>query len=513
MKELHPEDIRQLQSLGISEEKFRSDLHALSVGFPPQSLDRSCTINDGIRRLDESQLVHYGAIFDRAASAGRVSRFVPASGAATRMFQHVLALLNQHARITARVLAESTDDAVATAQLVNRIEQLAVYEALQANLVADGLSWQDYYRTDDVAPLLERLLTRKGLGLVSRPKALIPFHRYEDHSRTALEEHVVEAADIAVDRHGVCRLHITSSEEHVPAFRETISRMNLDYRTKGIHLDISLSTQKTSTDTPAVFDNLEPVRDDGGRMVLRPAGHGALLANLNDIAGDIVFIKNIDNVVHDRLKGETIRYKKALGGLLVALQERVFEYIHSLDEGADESLLAQIEAFCRKELGAVPHQAQTAASRKDALKRLLDRPLRVCGMVKNQGEPGGGPFWVISPGGGVTLQIVEKSQVDMADPEQRRRFESSTHFNPVDLVCAMRDYRGHPFDLSLFVDPASGFVASKSYHGRPIRALELPGLWNGSMAHWNTVFVEVPQITFNPVKTINDLLRPEHQPS
>lgn len=512
MKDLRPEDIRQLQSLGISEEKFRSDLHALRVGFPPLFLARACSIDDGIRRLDDGQMNDYAAVFDRAASAGRVSRLVPASGAATRMFQHVLALLNKHARITSHVLADSSDDAVATAQLVTRIEQLAVYDALHANMAADGLLLQDCRRTGDFTLLLERLLTRKGLGLMSRPKALIPFHRYEDHSRTALEEQVAEAANIAIDRHGACRLHVTTSPEHVPAFLEIIARMKPDYLTKGIHLDITLSTQKPSTDTPAVYDDLDPVRDERGRLVFRPAGHGALLDNLHDLEGDIVFIKNIDNVVHDRLKGETIRYKKALAGLLVTLQDRMCEFMRSLDEGADESLLVHIEAFCRKELGAVP-QRGTAANRVDALRRLLDRPLRVCGMVKNQGEPGGGPFWIKSPDGDVTIQIVEKSQVNLADPEQRRRFESSTHFNPVDLVCAMRDYRGRPFDLSRFVDPASGFVASKSFNGRPIKALELPGLWNGSMAHWNTVFVEVPLITFNPVKTINDLLRPEHQPS
>ncbi len=365
--------------------------------------------------------------------------------------------------------------------------------------------------------ILEYILTAKGLDYADLPKGLIKFHRYPDHSRTPFEEHLVEAAAYVKDRNGVARIHFTISPEHEGAIKNHIERVRDRYEKSGVKYEITFSYQKPSTDTVAVDLENRPFRDAEGKLVFRPGGHGALLENLYELEGDIIFIKNIDNVVPDRLKGETYLYKRVLGGLLVELQKQIFQYLDRISKGdLNEPLIEEIIGFASDRLYIVlPKRIGqgTKEEKADFLFSRLNRPLRVCGIVKNQGEPGGGPFWVEHADGTSSMQIVESSQVNMKSAGQKEIWESSTHFNPVDLVCGVRDYLGKAFNLMNFTDPETGFISTKSYEGRELKALELPGLWNGGMANWNTVFVEVPIITFNPVKTVFDLLRKEHQPA
>jgi hypothetical protein len=364
--------------------------------------------------------------------------------------------------------------------------------------------------------ILDYALTSKGLDLARTPKGLIKFHAYPETSRTAFEEQLVEATGYTTDNNKLARVHFTVSPEHEASIKEHLRRIRDYYEKSGVKFEITFSAQKPSTDTiGAELDN-RPFRGKDGRLVFRPGGHGALLENLNALRGDLVFIKNIDNVVPDRLKQETYIYKKALGGYLIGLQKEIFGYIEKFLTGDPEDrYIKETFDFIREKLNIISPEGVEQGSKEDKIDFLasrLNRPLRVCGMVKNEGEPGGGPFWVEHTDKSRSVQIVESSQVDMGSAEKRRIWESSTHFNPVDLVCGVRDHMGKPFDLTKFVDPSTGFISIKSKEGRELKALELPGLWNGSMAYWNTVFVEVPINTFNPVKTVLDLLRKEHQP-
>lgn len=341
------------------------------------------------------------------------------------------------------------------------------------------------------------------------------FHRYADGVRTPLEEHLVEGALYAAGKSGDVFVHFTVSTEHRELFQQLVDSKAAEYASRyGVNYHISFSEQKPSTDTIAADMENKPFRDKDGKLLFRPGGHGALIENLNDLDADVVFIKNIDNVVPDRLKEDTVTYKKLLAGVLVTLQQQAFEYLKLLDSGSyrhDE--LENIIRFVQQQLHC---RRADLKDLEDAdlviyLRKKLNRPMRVCGMVKNVGEPGGGPFLAYNPDGTVSLQILESSQIDMKDPEKKAMFEKGTHFNPVDLVCAVRDYQGKKFNLLDYVDKATGFISYKSKNGKDLKALELPGLWNGSMSDWNTVFVEVPLSTFNPVKTVNDLLREQHQ--
>jgi len=349
------------------------------------------------------------------------------------------------------------------------------------------------------------------------PKALLHFHLYPDGPRRAFEEHLVEAAHYAADKKGVARVHFTVSPEHQQEFEEAVESARTKYENHfGIHFNISFSQQKSSTDTMAVDMDNEPFRNEDGSLLFRPGGHGALIENLNDLKGEIIFVKNIDNIVPDRLRDTTYLYKKVIGGLLFRLQEKAFYYLDKLEEGnlSDEEL-DEIKTFAREQLNIfipVAYEGYEKIEKIDFLFNKINRPMRVAGMVKNEGEPGGGPFWVVNEQDEWSLQIVESSQMNLKDAEQQKIVSGATHFNPVDLVCGVRDYQGNPFDLREFVDPQTGFISVKSKDGRELKALELPGLWNGAMADWITLFVEAPLVTFNPVKTINDLLRPQHQP-
>jgi hypothetical protein len=447
-------------------------------------------------------------------------KFVPASGAATRMFKSLIGFRNRYDQIDEREIRSAEDknepDHASYLEFIKGIKRFAFYDDLKSAMSRDGLDTEDLIAKRQYKPILEYVLSSKGLDLSRIPKGLIKFHRYPETSRTAFEEQLVEATGYATDNNGLARVHFTVSPEHEASIKEHLRRICDHFEKSGVRFELTFSAQKPSTDTIATDLDNRPFRGEDGRLVFRPGGHGALLENLNALRGDLVFIKNIDNVVPDRLKQETTIFKKALGGRLIALQKEIFGCLERFSaRDLDDGYIGEMFAFIRDRLCINPPEGVEQGSRENKIDYLvsrLNRPLRVCGMVKNEGEPGGGPFWVEHADKSTSVQIVESSQVDGESAEQKRVWASSTHFNPVDLVCGVRDYKGEPFDLKRFVDPSTGFISVKSKEGKELKALELPGLWNGSMAYWNTVFVQVPIITFNPVKTVLDLLRKEHQP-
>lgn len=510
-------DLKQIKDMGLTPEKVLAQVESFKKGFPYAKLNRSCTVGDGIHVLSRSDLSRYADTCSEAALSGRAMKFVPASGAASRMFKAFLAVNSLYDRITEKEVSQEKDsDHRAVQEFIRGLKRFAFYEDLRGAMARNNLDMDGLIEKGEYKPILESLLTAKGLDLANVPKGLIKFHSYSGHSRTAFEEQLVEGAAYTKDRKGGVRIHFTVSPEHEKFVRRHIESTQALYEAGGVTYSVEFSNQKASTDTIAVDMDNRLFRDRDGALVFRPGGHGSLLENLCDLSGDIVFMKNIDNVLPDRLKEETIIYKKALGGLLIELQKKIFAAIELLASAqADPGLITEMIGFMRDRLFIMIPDRLERRSREEQVRFLLsklNRPLRVCGMVKNEGEPGGGPFWVEHPDGTCSLQIVESSQVDMASTEQKKILRSSTHFNPVDLVCAVRDYRGNPFDLRRFVDPETGFISIKSKDGKDLKALEHPGLWNGAMADWTTVFVEVPLATFSPVKTLNDLLRKEHQP-
>jgi hypothetical protein len=401
-------------------------------------------------------------------------------------------------------------------RFIEEIEKFPFYGDLVSAMSEKGIEMDMALAEKDYKTILRNTLEPEGLDLANLPKGLIPFHRYQNCTRTPFEEHIVEAGAYVKGSDGTAGIHFTVSPEHEESIARHIENIRERYEKPGLRYQVGFSNQKPSTDTIAVDMENNPFRDKEGRLLFRPGGHGALLENLSELNGDIIFIKNIDNVIPDRLKETTFLYKKALGGFLIELQERVFDYLRMLNlDNPEDSLIDEVFDFIGSELSvSLPSGAGQWVRKKriDYLISCLNRPIRVCGMVRNVAEPGGGPFWVEHGNKSASIQIVETSQIDMDSGDQKDIFKSSTHFNPVDLVCGVRDYMGRPFNLMNYVDHDTGLIAMKSKEGKEIKALELPGLWNGSMAYWNSVFVEVPHITFNPVKTIFDLLRKEHQP-
>ncbi len=510
MSALSAHDRAQLDEAGISGEEAERQLALLREPPPPTHLLRPCTPGDGIEVLSQARMSALHALHAEAAREGRFTKFVPASGAASRMFADLAKF--RGATVTradvVRRAGEGDKSAVETLTFLDHLDLFPFAEALKR--AAGGI-------TDDVRITLDALLGEDGLDYGNLPKGLIPFHRYGDDVRNAFEEHLVEAAGYARDGRGTCRLHFTVSPEHRDRFQDALREVRAGYQAAfGVRLEVGFSTQDASTDTLALDAQGSPFRRDDGTLLLRPGGHGALLHNLNALGAggaDLVFLKNIDNVVPDRLRAPTITWKKAIAGRLLELERKAQEFAHLLATGkAADAVVEETEAFCRDTLHA-PAPPSAEAPRRAYLLDRLRRPLRVCGVVPNTGEPGGGPFWVQGEDGTVTLQIVEGAQIDANDPQQVKIYASSTHFSPTDLVCALRDPDGHPYDLADYVEPRAVLLARKTHEGRPLLALERPGLWNGAMARWNTVFVEVPLATFTPVKTVNDLLRPEHQPA
>jgi len=513
-------DLLQIREKGKTPEEVLAQIEVFEKGFPHAMLHRPCTVGDGIKVLSEGDMGQFLEIHGRAAAQGRFMKFVPASGAASRMFKDLLSFYNRPNPARGeevQVAAQRGDrESIALLDFIKNIKVFAFYGALQSVMAGRGLDLGEVIQRGEYRRILEYTLTDQGLNLAHLPKGLIPFHAYPDHPRTPLEEHLVEAAHYALDAQGRAAIHFTVSPEHMHRIQEHLQKQQGLFEKTGIRHEVTCSLQKPSTDTIAVDTENRPFRDKKGALLFRPGGHGALLENLHDLGGDIIYIKNIDNVVPDRLKGDTYTYKKALAGYLITLQGRIFQYLNKLTQGpVTGEDLEEMLRFTGDELLLGPPSDAAGSGREETgqyLRSVLNRPLRVCGMVRNVGDPGGGPFWVQAPDGTLSRQIVESSQVDMDSPEQRAVWKSSTHFNPVDLVCGVRDFMGRPFDLRNYTDPLTGFISVKSLEGRDLKALELPGLWNGAMAHWNTVFVEVPISTFNPVKTVLDLLRREHRP-
>ncbi|MDR1866522.1 MAG: DUF4301 family protein [Bacteroidales bacterium] len=493
-------DIIQLSSKGISLQEAERQLNCFQTGFPYLQIDRAATAGDGVGRLSGEAARSFERLFEQKSANGKMIKFVPASGAATRMFKDLYEFIS----------SSGSKESASVKEVFDRLTDFAFYEALQPVLKLQGIDISQKRR------IAEAILFPSGLNYGNLPKGLLLFHRYPDGARTAMEEHLAEGAEYARNADQTVHVHFTVSAEHQPGFEALVKEKSGKYAEKfGVTYHIGFSQQKSSTDTIAVDRNNCPMRDSAGNLLFRPGGHGALLENLNELETDIIHIKNIDNVVPDRLKSATITGKKVLAGLLIHLRDAVYGYIRRIRNGeADRELLDEILSFLRGELSFLPPAGICEGSsekRKEYFLRILNRPIRVCGMVKNEGEPGGGPFWVRNADGSVSLQIAESSQINMNDPQQKAIAAQATHFNPVDLVCAVNDADGKHFDLLRYRDPDTGFISVKSKDGVELKAQELPGLWNGAMAQWNTVFVEVPVETFNPVKTVNDWLRPQHR--
>ena len=503
-----PQDKELLAKKGISEAQIADQLNCFEKGFPYLELFAAASVEKGILAPDTNRQEKYLNAWEAYTQTDKtVVKFVPASGAASRMFKNLFEFLGADYD-TPQTAFEKT--------FFEQIEKFAFYDDLNVAcqrtaekeipaLMADG-----HYKA-----IVAALLEVEGLNYGALPKGLLKFHSYkEEGNRTPLEEHLVEGALYAANKNGKVNVHFTVSPEHRALFKVLVDEKATAYSKKyGVDYNITFSEQKSSTDTIAADMENNPFRDNG-TLLFRPGGHGALIENLNDLDADVIFIKNIDNVVPDKLKGDTVLNKKLIAGVLIALQQQAFAYLQLLDSGkyTHEQILDVLQ-FLQKKLYCKNPEVKNLEDAELViyLKEKLNRPMRVCGMVKNVGEPGGGPFLAYNSDGTISPQILESSQIDMNDVEKKEMFEKGTHFNPVDLVCAVRDYKGHKFDLVNYVDKATGFISYKSKNGKDLNALELPGLWNGAMSDWNTVFVEVPLTTFNPVKTVNDLLREEHQ--
>ena len=510
---LTKEDLKLLQTKGIDQKSIDIQISNFKNGFPFVNLAKPATIKDGIHAFGPKEVQRLADYYTSNYKGYEVLKFVPASGAASRMFKNLIEYSTLPSE-EERKKAFAGDKSVQT--FFEKLNEFAFYPDLVAALSKNGLSVEQCIAKDDYTTIIDYLLTEKGLNYANLPKGLLIFHRYDDGTRMAIEEHLVEGANYCKGKQGRVAVHFTISPEHADKFIDEINQRKDKYEEAfNVTYEITFSIQKSSTDTIAVDMLNKPFREADGSLLFRPAGHGALIENLNDREGEIIFIKNIDNVVPDNLKPDTYLYKRVIGGYLIELQEIIFEYLDALEKGnVDDEDLKAIIKFAKKELSLVP-EADFAnlphIEKIDYLFNKLNRPTRVCGMVKNEGEPGGGPFWVKNSEGELSLQIVESSQIDMIDARQKEIFAQATHFNPVDLVCGVLDYKGRNFDLREYVDASTGFISVKSKDGRNLKAQELPGLWNGAMADWNTAFVEVPISTFNPVKTIGDLLRKEHQ--
>ena len=497
-------DMEQMSSLGLSQEQVQTQIDNFKAGFPKTQLDDAATPeNGGIRVLDDKEIARYEKLYRTLGKGVRILKFVPASGAASRMFKDLYSFASTYYGVAGNFEKEFPS----VKEFLENLRTFAFYNDLKACMAKSDLDIDEYMQRGDYSTVINFLLKEQYLGYGALPKALLKFHRYGALQRTPLEEHIVEGALYARNNDNTVRLHFTISPEHKKAFRKKLSEVKHYYEsTLGIKLIIGLSEQKHYTDIIAVDEQNQPLRDENGSLIFRPGGHGALIENLNEQKADLIFVKNIDNVVPDWLKHTTIIYKQVLAGMLLDIRQKVYTSLKDLDNKPDQKTLRRIAKYAKEELHIMVPDKYDATT----LHKLLNRPMRVCGMVKNLGEPGGGPFYTIDTKGKRSLQIVESAQINHNDPKQEAKFQASTHFNPVDLVCCTKDYRGRYFDLRRYVDPATGFISKKSKGSQTLKSQELPGLWNGAMADWITLFVEVPVATFNPVKTVNDLLRKEH---
>ncbi len=510
-------DIEVFQQLGIDVKAIERQITNFKNGFPFVNLIKPATSKDGIAIFEKDEIENYSNIYDTSIKSLKVMKFVPASGAASRMFQLLFSFRDKYKGSDKDIHAFENDKSFNSVhRFMSEIKKFAFFNDLKDLMAAHKLNIDDCLQHQHYVTIINYLIDEIGLGYGNLPKGLLKFHRYEDSTRTAIEEHLVEAANYAKGDEEVATIHFTLSPEHIGKFNDLIINVQPIYeKFFKLKFNITYSIQKPTTDTVAVDLNNEFFRDLDDRILFRPGGHGALIENLNDLKADLIFIKNIDNIVPDKFKEKTYLFKKVIGGYLISLQQKTFKYLQILEKkNVDDEKLNEIVEFCTQHLMIKLHYNFNALSFNEKINYLfhrLNRPMRVCGMVKNEGEPGGGPFWVQNTKDEISLQIVESSQINLNNSDQNAIFKAATHFNPVDLVCGVRDYKGEIFNLKDFIDHTTGFISTKSKDGRTLKALELPGLWNGAMAEWISVFVEVPIITFNPVKTINDLLRVEHQ--
>ena len=505
---LNEKEIEQIADKGMDLKKVEAELNRFTVGFPFLNIADSASVGNGIKVISKEEQVSYMEAWSSyLMEEHKIIKFVPASGAASRMFKNLFGFL-----------AADYDEPTSAfeKEFFSEIERFGFYKALNEICIDnEGQAIPDLIEAGKYKDVVINLLEEKGLNYGKLPKGLLLFHAYHDHTRTAMEEHLVEGAMYAKNVVGDVNIHFTVSPEHLEFFKALVAKKIPCYeKTYGVKYQITFSVQKKSTDTLAVTMDNKPFKLENDRLLFRPGGHGALIENLNELDGDVVFIKNIDNVVPDSFRCSTVIYKKVLAGVLVSLQQKLFDYIKLIDEGKyNHAKVEEMIHFLQDELCVRNPELKLLEDAELVLylKDKFNRPLRVCGMVKNVGEPGGGPFLAYNADGTISPQVLESSQIDMSDEKKKKMFEQGTHFNPVDLVCAIKDYKGESFDLPNYVDPETGFISLKSKDGKELKALELPGLWNGAMSDWNTVFVEVPIETFNPVKTVNDLLRDEHQ--
>lgn len=473
-------DIQQIISHELNIDEINRQIEKFKSGFPFMNIVKPATSKDGVKIFDETEIEKYGKIYDEYSLSHNIVKFVPASGAATRMFKDLFAFVSsfEHNEVSKTV--------------IQHITEFAFYDELKKYLPENA---------DDIE-IAKYILSNIGLNYGNLPKGLLLFHKYGNHARTPVEEHLCESAQYA-SSNGVANLHFTISPEHRNAFNELLNRVVKQYESKyGIKYNISLSEQSKTTDTIAVTTDNSIFRNDDGSLLFRPSGHGALIKNLDSINADIIFIKNIDNITIENLRDETIKYKKLLAGVLVSLQSQIFDLLNKIDN--NETDIETVHNFISNNIGIkIPHTLSMPE-----YKNILNRPVRVCGVVRNTGAPGGGPFYVEHKNGIIDLQIVESSQIA---PESKNIMQDSEYFNPVDLVCGVKNYKGEKFDLTKYIDEDTGFISDKTKDGKPLKAMERPGLWNGAMSDWNTVFVAVAPSTFTPVKVVSDLLSPAHK--
>ena len=487
----------------------------LQEEFPYVQIEKPCTLGDGILDLSSESKQLYVKKFQSAVDVGRVSLFIPASGAASRMFKALLSAESKTKLPTIAGLKNASNDEKTVFEFLCRLKDFPFYDELRQSLASDQYDLDALLKQNDYDIVLKYVLFEKGLNYASLPKGLIVFHRAPaGQSRTAFEEHLVEASQYAADINQKIKIHFTIACEFENQIKEAIQKTSVLLKEAGFCFEIEYSEQKASTDTLAIDSEGDLVENSDGTLLFRPGGHGALIENLNELLADIVFIKNIDNILPQNANESVVLTQKILGGVLVEIQERVFSILNSIEkaeikeEHLEDIFLSESADWAHDLFG---FKFSDGLDRAKQLLTFLNRPMRVCGMVKNEGEPGGGPFWVRNRQGQLTAQIVEKAQIDFSCEEQRNVMKNATHFNPVNIVCGLTDFRGKKFDLKKYIDPKTGFVSQKSFEGKPLKALELPGLWNGAMADWLTIFVDVPLETFSPVKELNDLLRPAHQ--
>ncbi|NRD21943.1 DUF4301 family protein [Winogradskyella litoriviva] len=510
-------DIKQIELKGLKQESVTKQIELFKTGIPFTNISEAATINNGITALSDERIKAFVKVFETEKDNKSLLKFVPASGAATRMFKFLFQFVNEYNADEQSLNSYINKNKIKELSLfMVGMEKFPFYNQVLELLKSRGIDFEALPNQEKVWLFAKTMLDESELNFGNQPKGLLPFHKYKkNHVSTAFEEHLYEAALYASSK-GLAKLHFTISEAHKDKFTEEFKKIQKDVEENtGVTFDISFSYQQQSTDTIAVTLKNKPFKEADGSILFRPSGHGALLKNLNALDSDIIFVKNIDNVVVYKYKEEISKYKKVLAGILLQLQSQIFNYLHTLNtKDITDATFKTIENFLSSDLSikiSDEYKKYTNHYKIEYLQEKLNRPIRICGMVKNEGEPGGGPFWVKDEKSNQSLQIVESAQINLDDHKQANLLKNATHFNPVDLVCGVKNYKGEKFDLENYVDHNAAFITQKTKNGKDLKALELPGLWNGSMADWITIFVEVPIITFNPVKTVNDLLKAPHQ--